>query len=739
MPRDCVLDFETRSTQKLGKGGTNAYCYADHPTTDVWMACYVMVDNPDDVRTWWPGQPMPDDLRQLVEDGGRIIAHNAAFEHAIWNHLLVPRYGWPALPLRQMDDTAARAARCGLPRSLEQAAPAAGIPIAKDKAGAELMKRMARPRKVHGPVPGDNGWYNWLDRAKADPRTFTLEDTPHGVQALEWWATSEKVERLHAYCRQDVRVQLQLHQTLPELPEREHAIWLTTMRANARGLQLDRAFIGAAQAVVDEKLAGYAMELRHLTHGRVKSHSDLNGMKAYLADQGHPVDSLDKNVVAALKDDPHLPANVRRVVSIRAEAGKSSVAKYPAMLLHADAQGIARDQLVYYGAQATGRWSGMGIQVQNLPARGEVGFLDAEWWIERLRVSARPGEYIALMEALHDGSAVATLSMCLRGAIQARDGKVIVCADYANIEGRFNAWMAGEAWKLQAFRDYDSGEGPDLYKVTAALILGKSPDQVTKTERNVLGKVPELALGYQGGAGAFADMGATYGIDMEDYADTVRASLPPDYLEQAEENYAQFGYKSSLSKRAWLTAEAIKLAWRERHPEICQAWRDTEDAAVAAIRTPGQAFYVADGRLGLLCRTMFGKPFLLMRLPSGRCIHFANVALRDQKTPWGTVKPQIWYDKVENGRIKRSATYGGDIWQSAIQGGARDIMANGWLNAEAAGYDGLFSVHDELAAEADPERADLCQFETLLCQVEPWAAGCPVTAKGYVAPRFRKD
>lgn len=707
MTREAVLDFETRSVAKLGRGGTNAYCYAQHPHTDVWMACYVMVDTPDDVRTWWPGEPMPPELRELLHDGGRIVAHNASFEHAIWNELLVPRYGWDPLPLQQMDDTAARAARCGLPRKLELAAPAAGLAIAKDKAGAAQMKRMAKPRKLcFGGMP-------------------------------IWWDVPERVERLHAYCLQDVRVQLKLHQVLPELPERERAIWLATMRANVRGMMIDLPFVREAMRLIDNQLGAYAQELLTLTHGQVKSHSDLNGMKAFLTHRGVAVDSLDKQVVAALRRDERLPADVRRVVSIRAEAGKSSVAKYPAMLAHADAQGIARDQLVYYGAQATGRWSGMGIQVQNLPARGEVGFEDAEWWIEQARTGS---PFLTdLMDVLHEGSPIETLSMCLRGAIRARPGKVIVCADYASIEGRFNAWLAGEIWKVQAYRDVDAGKGHGLYELTAAMILGKHPDQVTKTERDILGKVSELALGFQGGAGAYASMGDNFGIDMADYYATVRAALDPLFFTMAEENYELFGKRSTLTRRAWLVAEAIKLAWRDRHPAIVDAWADTEAAAIAAVTHQGEAFQLAEGRLAFLCREMFGKRFLLMRLPSGRCIHYANVTLCEQKTPWGAVKQQIWFDKVENGRVLRSATYGGDFWQSAVQGGARDIMAQGWLNVEAAGYDPLFSVHDELAAEADPQCVDLPQFESLLCQRDAWAATCPVTAKGYIAPRFRKD
>lgn len=708
MTRVLVLDLETRSVAKLGRGGTNAYCYARHPHTDIWMACYVFTDAPDDVRTWWPGEPMPSEVRAHVEAGGVVCCHNFSFEHAIWTEILTPRYEWAPLSLEQGTDTAARAARCGLPRSLERAAPAAGLVVAKDKAGAAQMKRMAKPR------------------------SFAPDGTPI------WWDVPERVERLHAYCKQDVRVQLKLHQVLPELPARERDIWLATMRANVRGMMLDLPFIREAIRLVDQQLGAYARELLTLTNGQVKSHSDLNGMKAFLAHRGVPVDSLDKQVVAALRKDESLPADVRRVVSIRAEAGKSSVAKYPAMLAHADADGIARDQLVYYGATSTGRWSGMGIQVQNLPARGDVSYQDAEWWIDALRFIQQAG-VADLMEALHEGSPIETLSMCLRGAITARPGKIIICADYANIEGRFGAWLAGEDWKVQAFRDFDAGQGFDIYRLTAAMILGKHPDDVTKEERAILGKTPELALLFGGGAGAFASMGENFGIDMGDYYATVRAVLDPEIFARAEENHDMFGKRSPLPRQAWLVSEAIKLAWRDRHPATVDAWRDTEGAAVAAILHQGEAFSAMEGRLAFLCRDMFGKRMLLMRLPSGRCIHYANVSLREQKTPWGAVKQQIWFDKVEGGRIIRSGTFGGDIFQSATQGGARDIMAQGWLNVADASYDPLFSVHDELAAEADPQCADLPQFESLLCQRDEWAATCPVTAKGYVAPRFRKD
>lgn len=706
--RACVLDLETRSTEKLGRGGTNPYTYAEHENTGVWFATYGFDDDPDTVLTWWPGEPMPENLRQHVERGGTMSFHNAGFEHAIWTRILTPRYGWAPVKLEQLDDTAARARRCGLPGALDKAAIAAGIVQQKDSAGSRLMKQMARPRKIE-------------------------EDG-----TIIWWDTPEKIERLHAYGEQDYRTQMALHLALPLLPPKEWEIWQATFRANARGAALDMPFVRKALDMVAIKLDAYAQELLSLTNGQVKSHTDLNGMKAFLRGQGIEVDSLDKNVVASLIAEEDIPASAKRVVQIRSEAGKSSVAKFPAMQLHAGRDGIARDLLVYYGAIATGRWSGAGIQFQNLPARGAVGYADAEGLI-RYALSASASDCIALSELLHDGSAVETLSMCLRGVITARPGKEIVCADFSNIEGRVGAWLGGEEWKLDAFRAYDNKTGPDLYIVTAAGILGKVFDAVTKTERNVMGKVPELALLFGGGVGAFVSMGDVYGIDMRDYVDTVRANMSSEVWAQATENYDTFGKAGELGKAAWIASESIKLAWRERHPGIKQAWYDCGNSAVLAIRNPGTVHHACKGKLSFMARYMFGKLFLLMRLPSGRCVHYANVSLRDKRTPWGAVKPTIYFDKVEGGRILRTGTHGGDIFQTATQGTARDMMAQGWLNVEEAEYVPLFSVHDELASECVQGLADLPRYERLLSAQEEWAAGCPVAAEGYVAPKFRKD
>lgn len=741
----CVLDKETRSAVKLGRGGTNAARYAKDPTTSMWLGRYAFDDDPDTIYSYGFNAECPDRLRDHVENGGIICAHNAGFEYFIWNFLLVPKFGWPELPISQMSDTAARVARLGIPRDLDRAAKALNVGQEKDMAGNQRMKRMAKPRKVME-LDTEYGLNDdVIDMVKdyeADPFRYTVLWNDDIAIVYEWWAAEDRLQDLGAYCDQDVRTQMALHQLIPELPKDEWEIWQATMRANIRGCQMDTKFINRAQLLIDRKLREYADELQTLTHSRVSSHTDLNGMKDFIRGQGIELDGFDKNIVAALLEDDDTPEQVKRVAQIRSEAGKSSVAKYPSMALHVDDNGIAYDQLVYYGALATGRWSALGFQLQNLPARGGLAYDDAEWIIDEINRPATMQtvyDKVEHIEAVTGESIIESLSMCLRGAIKAREGKVIIGADFSNIEGRDAAWLGGEDWKLKAFADYDAGTGPDLYKVAAGGILGIAPDDVSKAMRNSIGKVSELALQFQGGVGAFLSMARIYRVEIADYWDEIHDALAEEIIESAKEAWDSRGKNSGIDKTTWIAAESVKIAWRAKHPGIVRAWYDLEDAAIAALTTPGKPYFACDKKLATYAKSINGKMFLLLRLPSGRCIHYANAKIREGKTPWGDTKPQVRFDKVESGRVLKAATYGGDLFQSAVQGSARDLMANGWLNTERAGYESLFAVHDEMISEIDKAKADLDHYTRLLCDLPDWAKGLPVTASGYIAARFRKD
>lgn len=89
----------------------------------------------------------------------------------------------------------------------------------------------------------------------------------------------------------------------------------------------------------------------------------------------------------------------------------------------------------------------------------------------------------------------------VRPIFSAPEGRVLLSADYRQIEARLCAWMAagmpdvwenvGKGTMLWAFH-----EKQDIYRLFAALALRKHPDLITKDDRQNMGKVPVLAQLY---------------------------------------------------------------------------------------------------------------------------------------------------------------------------------------------------------------------------------------------------
>lgn len=744
------LDFESRSTQPFGRT-TNAlttYQYSRHHTTEILLASYKIGTGP--VERWRRGQPLPKRLVEAVGDGLIVAAHNFQFEWAMWNNILVPRYGAPELPFSQGDCTAVRAAVMALPRSLGEACKALGLEIRKDEEGAKLMMKMAKPRKA---------------RKDEDP------------DSLWWWETPEQMNRLHDYCDIDVEVEYELDQILEPLSQDEWELWQMDHRTNQRGVLLDIPFVKKAKKVLACVERRYDEELQAITDGEVTTVTKVADIRGWVNDRGMALPSLDKVTVEnALKDDDIDP-DVRRVLEIRQEAGKSSVAKFNKYELLAFLDNVMRENFLHHGAN-TGRGAGKGAQLQNLPSRGGLKWYKAEEVIRIIMETDDPEWAIDRIEMIY-GYVPEALSSCLRACIIARKGKKMFVADYSNIEGRVAAWLGGEKWKLEAFQLYDTPllddngqkipdpdtefkrKGPDLYKVTAAQILGATPEVINKVQRNVMGKVPELALGFGGGVGAFQSMANIYNVNMADYWDIVRTSLDDDYVERAFKNWDRFGKMAGIPQDEWLASETVKIAWRARHPGIVRCWADAEDQAVAALKdaekryaryeddlkkgikdarvAPAKWFKFAGGKCAFGAKKYGTKMFLISRLPNGRRIYRCEASLKQVKK-FGRMADEIRFWTVDSVTKKwvRTSTYGGDLFQSYVQGIARDLMKHGMGNVEANGFDPILEVHDEVGAEGDEDR-DLHEYEALMADTPEWAAGCPVSALGYVADRYRKD
>lgn len=693
----CFLDFETRSTVELRD--TGVYVYADSPETHVWCAAYAFGDGP--VKLWKEGEPFPQEIGAHIAAGGMIHAWNCNFERVVWNGVLHRHHEWPKLLIENCRCDMAAALAMALPGSLEGAAAALGLDIQKDMAGRRLALQMAKPRRMEGNTP-------------------------------IWWNDADRLDRLYSYNITDVETERAAHKRLVALRPLEQRIWYFDQHLSDRGVLVDRHLCTQAKKIVEKATATLDAEMREVTNREVQACSNVQQIIRWLKANGCPTDSVARATLEDLLLRDDIPAPARRALELRKEAAKTSTAKIDAMLERSNGDGRMRGGLQYHGA-ATGRWAARGAQLQNLP-RGQILLAEGDEAVKQQAIAVEAlmtGDPVRV-EMMYDRP-LTVVADCLRAMIYAPKGRELVAADFSSIEGRGIAWLAGEKAKIAAFRAYDAGTGPDLYKVAAAGTFGIKPEQVDKIKRQI-GKVEELALGYQGGPGAFRAMAGGYGLKIEKYKDIVLEALPKRFCEQAIEAWDERGRKSGMGKDAWIPAEAIKLAWRAANPNITAWWPTLEAAAIQAVRNPSAI--VAAGPV----KFRKNGSFLWCQLPSGRTLCYPYPAVREMETPWGTKAPKLYYKYVDQFTRKwtEGPTYGGSLSENITQAVARDIMAEAMLRVEAAGYPVILTVHDEVVAEVDAGFGSVDEFSRIMCELPSWAAGFPVAAAGWKGRRYRK-
>lgn len=312
---------------------------------------------------------------------------------------------------------------------------------------------------------------------------------------------------------------------------------------------------------------------------------------------------------------------------------------------------------------------------------------------------------------------------------------ILIAADFRNIEGRVLAWLAGEQWKLDAFAAYDAGTGPDLYKVAFGRSFGISPEVVNSDQRQI-GKVMELALGYQGGAAAFQSMARLYGVDIGQSYNLLCGWEPQ--ATRAIDAYETRGKGSGIKRDSWIAAEIVKLGWRDVHPKITQFWHDLESAAIKALNNPGNKYMC-----GQLCFLKAGS-FMWLRLPSGRPLCYPYPRLSEKQMPWldRNGKPATKLTFAFKTEVKHqwvdSYAYGGLWAENVTQATSRDLLAEAMKRLERQGYPIVSHAHDEAVAEVPQGFGSVEEFCSIMTQIPPWAAGCPIAAAGWSGARYRK-
>jgi len=647
-------DYETRSQAVLKTVGT--YKYASNPTTTV-LVCAYAVDN-DPVELWTPGDPVPTEFVLAAQNPNWLIAaHNDAFESAIEKQILSPQYKWPIVPIERHRCTQALCLAHGLPAKLSLVADALELGNRKDAAGERLMHQTSKPRKA---------------RKGEDPTS------------VYWFEDADRLQRLYEYCQQDVEVERELYNRLPPLSATEQAIWQLSYQINARGFCVDRAFAEAARKIAEQAAPEIDQEIVEITGGTVTTISQVARLLKWLQEQGCTLTALDrKTVEQELQLD--LPPQVRRALELRLGGAQAATKKLDALLARAGADDRIRGAFRFHGA-ATGRWVGEGVQPQNLK-RPVVDDLDAAV------AAVTTGDYQHVKSLYPRPLSVGD---CSRVMIRATAGKTLVGADFGAIESRVLAWVAGETWKLDAYRRFDATHDPrdEPYCETACRIFRVPSGSYTKDspERSI-GKVCDLGFGYMGGINAWR-------------------KFEPDRFTDEE-------------------VKKFNSEWRAAHPAIKRFWYNVDRAALTAVRERGRIL-----RVGPVAFKSTGA-FLLLKLPSGRKLSYPQPrAVGDEE------RQHVVFADNAAGRFTDcrggQGAFGGLWTENIVSGIARDLLAEAMLRIEGAGYPIVLHVHDEIVAEVPEGFGGLDEFTHLMTRKPRWALELPIAAKAWTGKRYTK-
>ncbi len=647
-----AIDIETYSSVDLTKAGVYAYCEA--PDFDILLFGYSLNNGPVNVID------MQDNhlngvawLRAaLLDPDVTKTAFNAAFER-----ICLSRHMGIALPAEQWQCKMVQALTLGLPGNLAQVAEVLAIDEQKLDTGRSLINYFSKPCN-----PTAKNGRRTRNRPRHDP---------------------DKWELFKKYNAQDVRTEMAVREKLESFSSAGdlHQVYILDQKINDTGIRIDQELVTHAIACdvqYKSRLENEAYDLTGLDNPK-----SVSQLKTWLEDEeGISIDTLNKKAIPGLIDQA-TGDNTKRVLELRQELSKSSIAKYVAMQNAVCPDGRIRGLFQYYGANRTGRWAGRLVQMQNLP-QNHLPQLD------QVRELLKSGNYEAI-ELIFD-SPSSVLSQLIRTAFIPSEGHKFIVADFSAIEARVIAWLAGERWRQDVFATHGK-----IYEASAAQMFKVPIEQVTKgSPLRQKGKIAELALGYGGGPAALKSMGA---LDM---------GIPEDEL-----------------------PKLVKM-WRNSNPMIVQLWRIMEDSALTAAETGGPVRVQYGIRLCALHNILY------LQLPSGRKLAYQK--LRIGMNRFGN--NSVMYDGMNQTTRKweSTETYGGKIVENVIQAIARDCLAEAMLRLDAAGYRICAHVHDEVILEVpENDTGALESIYKIMGQPIRWAPGLILIAAGFECQYYKKD
>lgn len=662
--RHLSIDLETFSSVDIQKAGAHAYVRS--PDFEILLNGYQFWGEMSEpaVLDYTEESVLPQWFVDCLFDPDVIKhAYNATFEWLCFSSVLGVE-----LPKDQWRDTMLHSLYCGYPASLAAAGKAIGLPEDKQKLtiGKALIKYFCTPCN---PSKANGGRI----------RNYPCHDPDRWKMFKEYNAqdvvTETEISRRLSYV------------TVPDYVQRQ---WLTDLTINTRGVAVDMELVNGALDIgqrTTDTLKNEAIGITGLANpNSIKQLSEWLRMRT-----GADVENLRKATVTALKKEDN-PSDVQRVLEIRQELGKTSTKKYDAIKTCVCPDGRVRGLLQFYGANRTGRWAGRLVQVQNLPRT----YIDPLPLAKSL-IKARSDAGLHVIY----GSVNDTLSQLIRTVFVASDGNVLIDADFSAIEARVISWLAGEEWRLEVFRTHGK-----IYEASAAQMFGVPIERIKKGNPEYAlrakGKVAELALGYQGSAGALINMGAlSMGLQEDELPDIV-------------------------------------TRWRESNGNIQRLWWDVNNAAIAVIKNGG----VKRVRYCIFTREYDATQdvsYLTITLPSGRKLYYVNPRIGVNR--WGS-ETIIYQGVNDKNKFADIETYGGKLVENCVQAIARDCLAEAIERLEAAGYPIVFHIHDEVVIDIHPSIAPeqmLQKVIDIMSTPIAWAPGLPLAADGWVGDFFRKD
>jgi DNA polymerase len=655
-----VGDIETCSRRNLKECG--AFIYATDPSTDVLCLGYTIGNG--EIQVWRPGDPVPMPYVNPAEYDP-FIWDNWLFDSEIYAHILVPRYGFAPIPIEQQDCAQRLALANGYPPELDLRCEALGVPYRKDPEARKAMLRIAR-LSVEDPTKKKRKKTKPVDPAQyARDLALTVERCKTDVAATR-------------ACRGHTRPGHNDLSLRPLSPD-ERRILKLDAKINARGVRSNIPFLEAARAFAIWERNAVNVRLNELTAGVVTSVFQRDRIIKMINDRGHNLNRLTRRAVSSAL--AHKPEDfVRELLQLRQKGAYTSAQRIKKILAFADPNDRRiRGVLRYHGAH-TGRWSSIGCNLHNLPRN------DAELPASLIDAVLK-GDHAELARW---GNPLTVLAGLMRAVICAALGHTLTWADFAAIESRILAWLAGELWKLNAFRRYDESGDENLhpYRQIAAQMLRKDILAIVKAERQ-LGKCAELAFGYGGTIGAWQRIAGDDG-------------------------------------RSEAEIKAINRQWRNAHPQTLKFWERLARAVRGAIHTR-RAIRVNPAPAPSIIAEFDGTA-LTLELPSGRIITYPGARLVPNRK-FEDGDPDVEYFDNSQGGWRYTRAWFGVLVENVVSGVARDLLAAALLRMDARGWSIVSHCHDEITVEMPDGALSEQDMLAVMLESPSWATGLPLGGK----------